>query len=343
MRQGKCSSVFLQLILCFSARKERLMSASKFLKNYGVAVFTMVALLVVAVPLAQATLVSEDFSTGPAGGLKSVVGGGSGWASSWGTDVGTASSNTLDATAYPDLAPSVASNYCIVQTTPKGYAQVLRYGTAPAWRGINRIVTTPLSGTVWFSALLANTDVGTGSVQLNAHAVTPAPAADYSEGNFEVGISNSQLSVLWGGVRTFDATSGHDLVRSTLDATNKYLTTAKTHLIVGKLTIGAGNDSVQVWADPTSLNDLDGTAKATLSATGADLGASLSLLGIGGGVPSTVPNGPPSTLFDALRFSDGTTAFTDVTGVTPTPEPGTMVLFITGLMGLLAYAWRKQK
>ena len=29
--------------------------------------------------------------------------------------------------------------------------------------------------------------------------------------------------------------------------------------------------------------------------------------------------------------------------ITPTPEPGTLVLLVTGLLGLLAYAWRKRK
>ena len=29
--------------------------------------------------------------------------------------------------------------------------------------------------------------------------------------------------------------------------------------------------------------------------------------------------------------------------ITPTPEPGTLVLLVTGLLGLLTYAWRKRK
>ena len=49
--------------------------------------------------------------------------------------------------------------------------------------------------------------------------------------------------------------------------------------------------------------------------------------------------------FLAIRSSAGGWAQTvgAFVTITPTPEPGTLVLLVTGLLGLLAYAWRKRK
>ena len=281
------------------------MRERKYLCNCGVAVFTTVVLLVVAVLPAQASLIIEDFSnaTTDQQALKTVTGGGSGWADNWGANVGTASSNTLNHTTS-NLSPTTASNYAVTQTGT-GYADVMRY---TLWRGINRIAT-PLSGTVWFSFIQKNVVGQTGGVQLNNHGV-PNSGVDYNRGDFEVGISDSQLHVLWGGTQFLDSTDGHELPASAASA---------SHLIIGALTIGSGNDSIEVWANPTDLYDLDGTAKAYLSVSGADLGDSLDLIGIGGIASG---NGNPNMLFDALRFSDNLSdiAFTDVTGLPAVPE-----------------------
>ena len=162
-------------------------------------------------------------------------------------------------------------------------------------------------------------------MQLNNHAGPPYADIDYNRGSFEVGINNDQLEVRWGAVGNYDTAPA--------DA----LAIGDTHLIVGKITIGSGNDSIQVWADPTNLGDLNGSAAAQLSVGGSDLGDSLTMVGFGGinGTPGTA-----SFKLDALRFSDGANAFSDVTGV---PEPGTLLLLATALVGLLAYAWRRRR
>ena len=321
MCQGKFSSVrgaFSQLNPCFSARKERVMSQSRSLKNGGVAVLAMVVLLVAAVPLAQATFIADDFSNGTTDGdyfYNISPAGGSGWSGDWGA---TTSGQITSAAQHYTQFDLTSSLYNIAQTG-NGYAQ-LTGRTDGNWRGINRYAQTPLSGTVWFSFLEKNLDTGYGCVQLNNHAGPPYADIDYGRGNFEVGNNGGQLEVRWGGSGNYDTAPG--------DA----LSIGDTHLIIGKITIGAGNDSIQVWADPTNLGDLNGSAKAQLSVGGADLGDSLTMIGFGG------INGV--TKFDALRFSDGANAFADVTGV---PEPSTIVLLATGIVGLLAYAWRRRR
>ena len=46
----------------------------------------------------------------------------------------------------------------------------------------------------------------------------------------------------------------------------------------------------------------------------------------------------------AISVTDGHTLYgTFALPAAPAPEPGTVVLLATGLMGLLAYAWRKRK
>ena len=165
------------------------MSQSRSLKNGGVAVLAMVVLLVAAVPLAQATVITDDFSNGTVDGdaLSNISpAGGSGWNGDWGaTTSGQTSGNAQHRITY-DLTSSL---YNVTQTG-NGYAQLFGYS---AWRGINRYVQTPLSGTVWFSFLEKNLDTGYGCVQLNNHAGPPYADIDYNRGNFEVGINNTQL------------------------------------------------------------------------------------------------------------------------------------------------------
>jgi hypothetical protein len=128
-----------------------------------------------------------------------------------------------------------------------------------------------------------------------------------------VGINDTQLQLRWGGDSQYTGS----------------LAVNETHLILGKLTVGSGNDLIEVWADPANLSSL-GTP--LLSGSSYDLGDSLTMVGFGGI--------NPNFKLDALRFSDGANAFADVTGV---PEPATLALLATGLVGLLAHAWRKRR
>jgi len=96
----------------------------------------------------------------------------------------------------------------------------------------------------------------------------------------------------------------------------------ETHLILGRLILGAGNDTMEVWADPSDLFNL---GSPLFSAGSADMGDDLFLAGIFAYGTADQPSG----LIDALRFSDGggdpDIAFEDVTGQ-EIPEPLTLVL-----------------
>ncbi|MFP4353826.1 MAG: FAD-dependent oxidoreductase [Phycisphaerae bacterium] len=78
----------------------------------------------------------------------------------------------------------------------------------------------------------------------------------------------------------------------------------QVHLLLARLQVGSGNDSIELWIDP----DLKDLGQAQMTSDGADLfGDSLDLLGL-----SVGDNGG---LIDAIRLSNSATAFGDVLGL----------------------------
>lgn len=323
------------------------------LSRAGAAVIAGVVLTMVA-DLAQATLVTEDFAyNNTAGGtglpgygnLCNPTAGGVGWDGNWGATSSTAITGAyctaptdgslsvwngnLAATFGPNLTYT-GGGYNIAQAG-NGMA-VTRQGVNGEWRGINRYVHTVsgaasgLTGDIWFSFLMATDSTHQyDCLQFNAHGDTPFGGKDYLRGSdasrMEVGIDGSQLRVTCGGSDVLGAVG--------------LMASRQAHLILGKLTVGSGVDTVTVWADPTDLRNL-----GTGLTNSVDIGDSLYLVGLGsyrgGDTSSSI-----FAAYDALRISNNATAFSDVTGVVP--EPGTMALVVTGILGLCAYAWRKRK
>jgi hypothetical protein len=69
----------------------------------------------------------------------------------------------------------------------------------------------------------------------------------------------------------------------------------------------------------------------TIADTNAHLGEALQIQ-LGGGWPTNTGSGLKTVHFDNVRL--------DYTAV---PEPGTLALLASGLIGLLCYAWKKRK
>jgi autotransporter-associated beta strand protein len=101
----------------------------------------------------------------------------------------------------------------------------------------------------------------------------------------------------------------------------------------------AGNYDVLALTGTSRNLTLDGTINIT-SSTGTAAGYYPIITGITGTFVDnilnfgTVPSGHSSWTY----YKDGTTLY-----VHAAPEPGTVVLLATGLLGLLAYAWRKRR
>ena len=275
-----------------------------------------VGMLLAAGPMARAGLVADDFSY-TAGQLRLKGSAGGGWADGWGATTGTSTSKMLvdDAT---NLTTTVGG-YNITQT-----GTGLAYGVYNASRGVNRYIDTDLGGTVWFSALLKNpASSDRAGIQFNNHADAPYGANDWEEGDFQVGIYGSDLRVKYGG---------------TLSASAATVAVNQTHLVVGKMVLGAGNDSLEVWADPADVNSL---GAPDFSRSDADMGDDLHLAGVYG---YFWPGGGdhPAGQVDALRISDGDgdagQAFIDVVGPpAPPPPPPTELRFQEGVSPTSAY------
>ena len=272
---------------------------------------------------APATIISADFSTSADNAqlLNNTLTDGSGWVtnSNWGASTGTGG-NTSKIKLHSGLNLTTNMGGYDVAQTGSGVA----YGDYNAFRGINRY-TTSMSGEIWFSVLVQNLNAlntDRAGIQFNNHAM-PTSLSDYDRGPWDVALVGTDLQVRYNGTNS---------------ASLATLAVNQTHLLLGKLTIGAGNDTMQVWADPADLNNL-GTP--LFSQSDADMGSTLYLAGIFAWGSSSTANIKQGYI-DALRISDGggnaQQAFSDVTGM-PVPEPGTLVLLCLAAAPLAALRW----
>ena len=208
------------------------------------AVLAGLAMMVLSVSPASAGLVVEDFSYS-SGILKDRTGG-SGWGGPWGATTNTTSRDLVDASS--NLTSPL---YSIIQSG-NGYA----YGNYNQFRGINRQVEPDLSGEVWFSVLLQNTASNHhAGIQFNAHTATQGSSAiDYGQGPWDIELSGTSLIARYSGVNS---------------ASLATLALNETHLILGRLILGPGNDTMDLWADPGDLCNL---GSPLFSAGSADMG-----------------------------------------------------------------------
>jgi hypothetical protein len=269
----------------------------------------------------QATLISDDFNY-PSGNLYS-NNTGIGWTTPWARNLSAGSglySSWIKVDSANNLTYSGSGGYTISQT---GTGQM--YGSYNGgFRGMNRDLTS-LTGTVWFSSLVQDTQANVhAGIQLNNACSTN----DYGQGSWSIDLFGTNLVVHYNGI---------DTAFNTLN-----LPLSTPHLLVGRITFqsAGNNDRLEVWIDPANLTNVYTGAEPALfnDATG-DMGANLNRAGVfGWGYNATAV-----AAVDALRFSDGNgdpaLAFQQVTGLA-IPEPSAILLVAAGVM-LLVFCRRR--
>jgi len=224
-----------------------------------------------------------------------------------GSPNGWQGSGNVFITAASDLT---YANYFISQSGTPG--NVYACNTAHNDRMDSRNLAASMSGDIWFTALV-NVPAGAGFAGLSFDSdLYVSGAARYSHqlSELRVVLTSSALIVDMDGGAPPTATGTET---GTFAA-------GTTHLILGHLNVGAGNDTIEVWIDPdlravSGPGDLPG---ANFTSTTVDFMDSIARIG----VPLSW-NASASPHIDAIRLSDTASAFEDVTGVTgaDTTEP----------------------
>jgi hypothetical protein len=246
----------------------------------AVVVCSAVAFVCGVVRQAHADFVATDLNTGGAD-----TGFSSGWAGSSGVGI----------TDSPDLT---YGNYAITQS---GTTERV-YNVFPAHpdRQDSRDLATAMSNEVWFSVLV-NVPVGGSFAGLAFHSdPLSAPSDDFSHNvaDLRVLMSPNQLIV--------------DVDGGALPAGMGSFAAGYTHLLLGKLSVVTSNDAISVWVNP-NLNGASGPEDLpTADYTNSTVDFANTIVRIG--VPGA-DDGIASVSVDAIRLSDTTNAFKDVTGV----------------------------
>lgn len=172
-----------------------------------------------------------------------------------------------------------------------------RVYSANAWsdRQDQRDLATTMTGEIWFTALV-NVPAGSEYAGLT---FSNSDRASYDPLLTEVRIlmTPDQLQVAFGkgvaspGMGSFSAGS--------------------THLLLGRMKVGVGDDALSVWVDP-DLSSSTGPASLpspNFTSTTVDFTDTVTHLGVAGRAGSG-----PDVFIDAIRLSNTETAFADVTG-----------------------------
>ena len=183
------------------------------------------------------------------------------------------------------------------------------FGTYNAYRQSGCPLDAPMSGTVWFSVLVDNTD-STGVAGISFNPTTFSDAANAIE------LVGTTLRVTLANTTTNNV--------ATLNLNN-------VHLLLGRLTITAGNDTLSLWTDPASIANL---SAPIFTSSSFNFLSSLSSLGI---ISYNTSKSNAGGYLDALIVSNSATASIDVTGVSVAGD-----FNLNGVVDAADYAvWRK--
>lgn len=236
---------------------------------------------------AHAGLVATDFNTG-------------------GTDIGFsggwAGSANVTIQPLPDLT---YANYYITQS---GTADRIYQSNAGPDRQKVRDLASAMSDEIWFTMLVNVPEIagstGYAGITFNNYSNTWDPIST----GVRILLGSSLQVGFNGGAATVTGSFARDT----------------THLILGHMIVGDGNDTLNVWISPdlTSVTSPTGLPTAIFTSTSVDFATSIVSVGVAG---KTTTNGGPPVYMDAIWMSNTETAFYDVTGVTPVPA-GTIIM-----------------
>jgi hypothetical protein len=255
---------------------------------------------------AGASVVIVDFNDNNPGQLVGQAGG-QGLSGTW-------ASSTNPQVVAGDLTAPASTHYAVAQSS--GTAQSLQTTASTGSTNTNgqasRGTAVTLTGTVWFSFLA-------DAIDANARVGMSFNASGAGASGSRIDLVGTGLFVSYGAGQTL---------------TNAQSTGA-THLYVGEVVINESgtNDHLRLWLDP-DVNTL------TESTTAGKVFEGSTANWVGDGITSiavqTYGASTPGGILDAVRVSDGPTAFTDVTGATPVPEPAACagLLGAAGALGL---------
>jgi len=204
---------------------------------------------------------------------------------------------------FPKVAPDLTyANYFITQT---GTVQKVYASNAGPDRQDLRNLATAMSGEIWFSVLVhVPATANYAGLTFNNYGNTYDPVT--TGARVLMGTTRLQVGFNGGGATPGAGTFAADT----------------THLLLGKMNLAPGNDTLSVWVDPdlTAVYAPAGLPAADFTSSTVDFADSITIIG----VPARAsyngdPNGPS---LDAIRLSDTATAFEDVTGVTGAPPTG---------------------
>jgi hypothetical protein len=181
---------------------------------------------------------------------------------------------------------------------------------------------------------LASSIPTTGTYYVSAVIAPARTGQDYGvalPGNNTVLGFYADTSTSYWGIESFNDSSGPAVAASSVS----------TALLVAKIVRGtpsSGKDTATLWVNPLLGNEAGSGAGTTAAING-----SVDWYGIGVATYQAV-GVEAGTLWGKIADVRLGETFNDVTPIgIATPEPGSVTLLTTGLLGLLAYAWRKRK
>ena len=235
-----------------------------------------------------------------------------------GTDVGFSGNWAGSANvSIQDLPDLTYANYFITQS---GTEDRIYQSNAGPDRQKVRALESAMSDEIWFTMLVNVPEIagrdGYAGITFNNYGNTWDPITTGAR----ILLGDSLQVGFNGGTATVTGSFARDT----------------THLILGQMIVGDGNDTLSVWISPdlTSVTSPAGLPDATYSNTEVEFADSIVSVGVAG---RTTTNGGPPVYMDAIWMSNRDTAFYDVTGI---PEPSTVAL--VGLF-LAAMAIRRRR